>query len=121
MPSIHFTVTAEDKNLQRVLKEIEKGVQGTSDKVKESGDDIDGVFEKITKGAAAMAAAFSATQLVKKIADVRGEFQQLEVAFNTMLQSEEKANALMSQLTETAAVTPFGLQEVAGSANQLLA
>jgi len=121
MPSIHFTVTAEDKNLQRVLKEIEKGVQGTSDKVKESGDDIDNVFDKITKGAATMAAAFSATQLVKKIADVRGEFQQLEVAFNTMLQSEERANALMSQLTETAAVTPFGLQEVAGSAKQLLA
>lgn len=121
MPSIHFTVTAEDKNLQKVLNEIEKGVQGTSDKVKESGDDIDGVFEKITKGAAAMAAAFSATQLVKKIADVRGEFQQLEVAFNTMLQSEERANALMAQLTETAAVTPFELQEVAGSAKQLLA
>lgn len=121
MPSIHFTVTAEDKNLQRVLKEIEKGVQGTSDKVKESGDDIDGVFDKITKGAAAMAAAFSATQLVKNIANVRGEFQQLEVAFTTMLQSEEKANDLMAQLTETAAVTPFGLQEVAGGAKQLLA
>ena len=121
MASIHFTVTAEDKNLQKVLADIEKGVNNTSKKVKESGDDIDDMFSKITKGAAAMAAAFSATQLVKKIADVRGESQQLEVAFTTMLQSEEKATALMAQLTETAAITPFGLQDVAGGAKQLLA
>ncbi len=121
MPSINFTITAEDKNLMRVLKNIEDGVKNTSEQVKESGDEIDTVFSKITKGAATMAAAFSAAQLVKNISNVRGEFQQLEVAFTTMLQSEEKANALMAQLTETAAITPFGLQEVASSAKQLLA
>lgn len=50
-----------------------------------------------------------------------GEFQQLEVAFKTMLGSEDKANALMQQLVKTAATTPFDLQGVANGAKQLLA
>lgn len=121
MASIHFTITAEDKNLQKVLRDIEKGVSNTSKAVKESGDDMDKIISKITKGAAALGLAFSGQQLVSNIAKVRGEFQQLEVAFNTMLGSQEKSTALMSQLTKTAAITPFGLQDVAGGAKQLLA
>lgn len=59
--------------------------------------------------------------LVKQIAQTRGEFQQLEVAFATLLQSKEKADALMSQMVELAAKTPFDLQGVASGARQLLA
>ena len=121
MPSINFTITAEDKNLQEVLRNIEKGVSDTSRKVEASGASIDTMMSRLAKGAAALGVAFSAQELVRKVADVRGEFQQLEVAFNTMLGSAEKSSALMAQLTETAAITPFGLQEVAGSAKQLLA
>ncbi len=51
-------------------------------------------------------------ELVSKIASVRGEFQQLEVAFRTMLGSTSKADALMQQLVRTAATTPFGLEDV---------
>lgn len=121
MPSINFTITAEDKNLQEVLKNIERGVSDTSRKVEASGASIDTMMFRLAKGAAALGVAFSAQELVRKVADFRGEFQQLEVAFNTMLGSAEKSSALMAQLTETAAITPFGLQEVAGSAKQLLA
>lgn len=59
--------------------------------------------------------------MISNIAQVRGEFQQLKVAFKTMLGSEEKANALMQQLVKTAATTPFDLQGVANGAKQLLA
>lgn len=52
---------------------------------------------------------------------VRGEFQKTQVAFETMLGSKEKADALMSQMIETAAKTPFDLQGVADGAKQLLA
>lgn len=58
-----------------------------------------------------------ATELV----NVRGQFQQLEIAFSTMLKSKEKANKLMSELVEIAAKTPFDLQGVASSAKQMLA
>ncbi|WP_441296205.1 tape measure protein [Bacteroides caccae] len=75
----------------------------------------------MTKAAAAFGAGFTAKELITNIARVRGEFQQLEVAFKTMLGSEDKANALMQQLVKTAATTPFDLQGVANGAKQLLA
>lgn len=79
------------------------------------------MFNKMTKAAAAFGAGFTAKELIQNIIQVRGEFQQLEVAFTTMLGSSEKANVLMAQLTETAAKTPFDLQGVANGARQLLA
>lgn len=58
-----------------------------------------------------------ATELV----NVRGQFQQLEIAFSTMLKSKEKADKLMSDLVDIAAKTPFDLQGVASSAKQMIA
>ena len=59
--------------------------------------------------------------LVSSIVSVRGQFQQLELAFGTMLGSEEKATDLMQQMVDTAAKTPFDLMGVAEGAKQLLA
>ena len=59
--------------------------------------------------------------LLQSIAQTRGQFQQLEIAFGTMLGSESKAKALMDQMVNTAAKTPFDLMGVAGGAKQLLA
>ncbi|MCS3128446.1 tape measure protein [Bacteroides ovatus] len=58
---------------------------------------------------------------MSNITKVRGEFQQLEVSFQTMLGSAEKDDTLMQQLVHTAATTPFGLEDVAQGAKQLLA
>lgn len=59
--------------------------------------------------------------LVNSIVQTRGQFQQLQIAFDTMLGSGAKSKALMDQLTDTAAKTPFDLKGVAGGAKQLLA
>ena len=61
------------------------------------------------------------TGLMNSIVQVRGQFQQLEIAFGTMLGSEQKAKALMDQMIDTAAHTPFDLMGVASGAKQLLA
>lgn len=61
------------------------------------------------------------TGLLNSIVQVRGQFQQLEIAFSTMLGSEQKAKALMDQMIDTAAHTPFDLMGVASGAKQLLA
>lgn len=59
--------------------------------------------------------------LVQSIVQVRGQFQQLELAFNTMLRSTGKSQVLMSQLVDTAARTPFDLTSIAQGAKQMLA
>lgn len=85
------------------------------------GSRIDNVFRKITVAATGFFTAQQALGYAQKIAQVRGEYQQLEVAFNTMLGSKAKADALMTQLVNTAAKTPFDLVGVSSSAKQLLA
>lgn len=59
--------------------------------------------------------------LVQSIVQTRGQFQQLEIAFSTMLRSSTQAQTLMNRLIETAAKTPFDLQGIASSAKQMLA
>lgn len=59
--------------------------------------------------------------LVTDMINVRGEFQKTYISFETMLGSKEKADALMAQMVETAAKTPFDLQGVTSGAKQFLA
>ena len=121
MAGLHFDITGDNFNFLRKLREIETGVTNTSKEIEKNGLGIEDMFNKMTKAAAAFGAGFTAKELIQNIIQVRGEFQQLEVAFTTMLGSSEKANVLMAQLTETAAKTPFDLQGVANGARQLLA
>lgn len=82
---------------------------------------LDRQAQSVKNTASKIAGAFAVQQLVQNIIKVRGEFQQLEVSFNTMLGSEEKASELMDQLIRTAATTTFDLQGIANGARQLLA
>lgn len=61
------------------------------------------------------------SNVLNSIIQVRGQFQQLDIAFETMLGNTAKSKALMDQLVDTAAKTPFDLMGVAGGAKQLLA
>lgn len=121
MAGLHFDITGDNSNFLRKLREVETGVTNTSKEIEKNGLGIEDMFNKMTKAAAAFGAGFTAKELIQNIIQVRGEFQQLEVAFTTMLGSSEKANVLMAQLTETAAKTPLDLQGVANGARQLLA
>lgn len=121
MAGLHFDITGDNSNFLRKLREVETGVTNTSKEIEKNGLGIEDMFNKMTKAAAAFGAGFTAKELIQNIIQVRGEFQQLEVAFTTMLGSREKANDLMAQLTETAAKTPFDLQGIANGARQLLA
>lgn len=121
MAGLHFDITADNTNLMQKLREVERGIKETSSTVEREGGSIETLFQRMTRAAATFGAGFTATELIKNVVRVRGEFQQLEVAFTTMLGSQGKAASLMAQLTETAAKTPFDLQGVANGARQLLA
>ena len=111
-------------NLPQRLSEAERNtdqLRRGAKRVTKEMNETDKAAQKLDTTVKKLVSAFAIKQLVSEIARTRGEFQQLEVAFTTMLGSAEKANALMSQLTKTAATTPFGLEEVSKGAKQLLA
>lgn len=116
-----WNATIDDRELDRVAKRIESRVGVMSSNVQQEGDKMGGMFQKLAVGAAAFFTAQQGMQLVNGLIKVRGEFQQLEIAFGTMLGSKEKADKLMAEMVTLAAKTPFGLQDVAGGAKQLLA
>ena len=118
---LHIVITGEHQGFLNALKGAQDGVRATSREIEKSGMSIEQMFGRIKQAAALSLAGFSAKEFAQKVITIRGEFQKLEVAFNTMLGSAEKANALMQQLTKTAAITPFDLQGVTNGAKQLLA
>lgn len=121
MAAIKFDMTGDNHNLLESFNGVKRGVRDMSQTIEQEGISIEKMFERIKTAAALSLAGFSAKEFVQQVATVRGEFQKLEVAFTTMLGSADKANALMNQLVQTAATTPFDLQGVAGGAKQLLA
>ena len=106
--------------LDKSVKKMEEMTGGTQQANKEL-DALDRKGQLLQQTLGRLASAFAMKELVSKVASVRGEFQQLEVAFRTMLGSASEADALLEQLTRTAATTPFGLEDVAQGAKQLLA
>lgn len=100
--------------MQRLFNESMQSSQRETNKLQQS-------IDTLAKGALAFFTFSQAKAFVNQVIEVRSQFQQLEISFGTMLKSKEKANALMSQMTELAAKTPFGLQEVSEGAKRLLA
>lgn len=92
---------------------------------KENGEEVNETNESLAmswgKVIGAIGGAAALKSFVSEMMNVRGEFQQLEIAFGTMLKSKEKADKLMAELVDIAAKTPFDLQGVASSAKQMLA
>ena len=121
MAGLKFDITGDNGNMLSALEGVQNGVRQTQKVVEQSGSGIENMFGKMRSAATAVVGAFSAQQFASKVLSVRGEFQQLEVAFTTMLGSASDANDLMDQLVKTAASTPFDLQGVANGAKQLLA
>lgn len=121
MGALHFAITADNRQFARVVRDTQRSVEAASNKIKQSGLEIDEFFRRMKNNILGIAGAFSAKQFISEIAKVRGEFQQFEIAFETMLGSGEKASALMNQLIHTAAITPFGMTDVTNGAKQLLA
>lgn len=121
MAGLHFDITGDNSNLLRKLQESERAIKAVSKTVEKEGGNIEDLFNRLARSAAAIGVGFSAKEFISKAAQVRGEFQKLEVAFTTMLGSKEQAEKLMEQMVRTAATTPFSLQDVAGGAKQLLA
>jgi len=121
MSGLGFRITADDRQFLNTLRRSGYAIDNFSRKAVDEGARIEDVFKRI---AAAAGITFSAIQLksfVSSLVKVRGEFQQLAIAFEVMLGSKEKADKLMAQMVDTAARTPFDLSGVANGAKQLLA
>lgn len=111
-----FNVSSEA--IERRIKKVANNVEGESGKMEDS---LLSFAQNGAKYIVSYLVGQGMGSLLNSIVQTRGQFQQLEIAFETILGSGSKAKALMNQLVDTAARTPFDLMGVASSAKQLLA
>ena len=116
-----FQVRADQSQIQKDVEAIKKQFEQMTNKAVEEGKKQANVWQTLLKGATAYFTLQGAQSFISQMVAVRSQFQQLEISFGTMLKSKEKANELMAQMTELAAKTPFGLEEVSEGAKKLLA
>lgn len=116
-----FIIEADLSEFKRQLADFDNRLIGMQANTQKTTDSMAGMFDKLGKLVGAYMSVGMLKNFAQQLINVRGQFQQLEIAFSTMLGSQEKANALMKELTETAAKTPFDMTSIAQGAKQLLA
>lgn len=119
--AIHFVVTGDETDLLRALSSSRSAIIASGDTAEKEGAKIEQMFKRATSSVFAFFSAAQATSFVKSMATVHGEFQQIEIALETILGNEREAATLMNQLRDTAAKTPFDMKGIANGAKQLLA
>jgi tape measure domain-containing protein len=118
---IWWLLGLDNTQLQRDANVTKEQFRRLGNTATEEGNRINTALRNAAAGLAAFLSIQQLAQFSRSIAEVRGEFQQLEVAFKVMLGNKGQADKLMAQLVKTAATTPFDLKSVAGGAKQLLA
>ncbi|WP_313636238.1 tape measure protein [Empedobacter sp.] len=116
-----FTQDLDNQKFLNALRQSNKGVEDFNIHLQNHFNQSTGAVNTLTKGVAAFLTVDYATQFVSQLVKVRGEFEQLEIAFTTMLGSKEKADSLMQEIVTFAATTPFGLQSTSEATKMLLA
>lgn len=118
---INLTVVIDNDEAIKKLKELQKVAKTTTSSVVKDSERIDASWQKMKNTLMSLTAGVSFAALAKQIVSIRGEVQQLEVAFETMPGSKKQADALMTEIIDLAAKTPFGLQDVSNATKMLLA
>lgn len=120
-----FKATLDIDDFNVSAQAMERHIKDFSNTAAQEAAEVEESFQQMAQRAGQYITYYLVGQgmnnLVSSIVSVRGQFQQLEIAFGTMLHSEEKATAFMQQMVNTAAKTPYDLMGVAEGAKQLLA
>lgn len=121
MGTLKFDITGDNSSVLKAFKGVQDGVKQTAQIVEQQGQSIENVFNRIKSVASVAFAGFTVKEIISTLGTVRGDFQQFEIAFETMLGSAQQAKVMISDLANLAATTPFDMKGVVNGAKQLLA
>lgn len=116
-----FTQDLDNQKFLNALRQSTRGVTDFNIHLQNNFNQSLVSVNDLAKGVTAFLTIDMARDFVSQMVKIRGEFEQTEIAFNTMLQSREKGNALMQEMVELAKNTPMQFSEVSQGAKQLLA
>lgn len=119
--ALEWDALIDGSQFQAQINRIEQQLKNFTNNVQQNTNQVDEFFKRAATAAAGFFSLQAGENFVRQLISVRGEFQDIQSAFETMLGSKEKADKLMAEATRLAANTPFSLTEVAAGSKQLLA
>lgn len=122
---LNFIASLDTNPFKTEADKLTRLIQGQGNQVTASFTQQSAQMESLAQKASTVIGSYLSLQaagsFIQDIVEVRGQFQKLSVAFETMLGSKQKADKLMAEAVQLAALTPFTLQEVGTGAKLLLA
>lgn len=118
---VNVSISADNTDFRKANAQVMRDIDDSLRQLQMYGQQMNGLFSRFAGLTGLTVAGMGVMEFANQVKNARGEFQQYEVAFETMLGSSEKAKNLMAELTKTAAITPFDLSGVTNGAKQLLA
>ena len=117
---LNIRVNLDTGTLERNAASATNTLKGIGDEAENQGKRMTGVFKNVGAGVAAAFAIGRIKSFIGEIINVRSEIQSLNVSFETLLGSKEKADQLMGQIRKYAANTPMQMNDLAQGAQTLL-
>lgn len=105
-----------EEDINRAIGQFER----LGDSAKREGEHINNVMSNIGKATVAYFSVQALNNFAQSVVRVRGEIESLEISFETLLGSKDKANELFGAIREFAVNTPMTLNSLASGAQTLL-
>lgn len=121
MAGLSFAFTGDNTNFMRALNEITQGVQSASQQIEKEGVSIEDFFNRVKNIGAISFAGFGLGEMVKKIANTRAYFQDIESSMKVFLGSAEAGAEFTKKLQDYAYYNMFEFADLAGASKQLIA
>lgn len=123
--ALAFKATLDINDFNVSAQAMERSIKQVSSTAVSESSVMDNSIQSFAQNGAKYIVSYLVGQgmgtLLQSIVQIRGQFQQLEIDFTTMLKSGTQAKGLMDRLIDTAAKTPFDLQGIAQTTKQMLA
>ena len=117
---LNIRVNLDTGTLERNAASATNTLKGIGNEAENQGKRMIGIFRNVGAGIAATFAVERIKSFIGEIINVRSEIQSLNVSFETLLGSKEKADQLMGQIRKYAANTPMQMNDLAQGAQTLL-
>lgn len=117
---LQFAITVQNEQAQRAIEQQTAATERMENRTQQAAQGMDKAFRNIALAAGTMFSVQQAMGFANSIVQVRSQIQSLQVSFETLLGSKDKASAMFSELKDFAAKTPMQLQDLASAAQTLL-
>lgn len=119
--ALNFNATLNLDEWRRNVAQIRRDILGLNQQTQQQTSQMDTAFRNLSIGVASYFSVHVVRDFINELITVRGEFQQMENAIETITGSTSQMNKLMDEWKDLTLRSPFRLSEIGQAGKQLLA